>query len=170
MKINNAVQDEAIQEAPSLNITETEQGEPMPERPPIVCGVIFIFFLNITHLLQQNILSPVCPSKTSYDITEFPKEPEISTSENNQTEVTEGLVNWKPQMLEDSAADVTIFHVCTALLSSGQDGRLPSLSRLSCSLPDLGSLTPKPSTWECSLGEMKGSASFLPVKPCPACT
>jgi hypothetical protein len=67
----------------SAKTTEAEQGEPMPEPPPTLCGVIFILFLNITctlmWLLQQNMLSPVCPSKT-YDVTEFPNELEISTS------------------------------------------------------------------------------------------
>ena len=50
-------------QAPSVKTSKTEQIEPMPEPPPTVCGVIFIFFLNITHplmhLLHQDILSPV---------------------------------------------------------------------------------------------------------------
>jgi hypothetical protein len=40
-------------------------------------GFFIILFKNIMHplvcLLQQNILSFVCPSKTSYDIAEFPE-------------------------------------------------------------------------------------------------
>jgi hypothetical protein len=48
------------------------------------CGVVFIFFLTIMCPFicpfQQNILSLVCPSKTSSDKTDFPKKPEVSTS------------------------------------------------------------------------------------------
>jgi hypothetical protein len=69
--------------ASAVKTSKVEQGEPMPETPPLFVGVIVIFFLNITsplmHLLQQNILSPVsasakpvCLNKT-YDITEFPR-------------------------------------------------------------------------------------------------
>jgi hypothetical protein len=57
----------------------------MPEPPPIVHGIRFLSFLNITHsltfLLQQNILPSVCPRKTSYDRAEFLKKPETSISE-----------------------------------------------------------------------------------------
>jgi hypothetical protein len=70
--------------ASSVKTKDVDQDELTPEPPPTVCGVIFIFFLKITCplicLLQQNIVSPVCPSKTLYDITEFPKKLEISTS------------------------------------------------------------------------------------------
>jgi hypothetical protein len=56
----------------------------MPEPPPVVWEVIFRVFLNIICplmcLVQHNILLPVCLSRTSYDITEFPKKPENSTS------------------------------------------------------------------------------------------
>jgi hypothetical protein len=31
-------------------------------------------------LLQKNILSPVCPSKTSFDTNDFPKKTEVPTS------------------------------------------------------------------------------------------
>lgn len=51
---------------------------------PLSVGFIIIFIPNITHsftcLLLQNILSPVWPSKTSFDITNFSKKPEVSTS------------------------------------------------------------------------------------------
>lgn len=36
---------------------------------------------SFTWLLLQNILSPVCPRKTSFDITDFPSKPEAPTSE-----------------------------------------------------------------------------------------
>jgi hypothetical protein len=59
------------------------QGKPMQETHHPVCGVIFIFFLNITHpficLFQQNILSCACFSRTSHGITESAKKPEFST-------------------------------------------------------------------------------------------
>lgn len=62
--------------------TKAEEGEPMLEPPPTICGVIV--FLNITCPLmcpfQQNILSPVCHSKTTYVMTEFPKKPGIPIS------------------------------------------------------------------------------------------
>ena len=65
----------------------------------VVCGVVFIVFPNITHpltcLLQQNIFSRVCLSKTfshkttsrkiSHDTTEFPKNPKLSTSVSHQS-------------------------------------------------------------------------------------
>jgi hypothetical protein len=72
--------------------SKAEQGYPMPELPPTAYGVIFILLTSmhpLMCLLQQNILSsvsasanhsPVCFSKTSYDIAEFPKKPEMSTS------------------------------------------------------------------------------------------
>ena len=64
----------------------------------VLCGVIFILLHqeykcllyqntlslvsasghHFTCLLQQDILSPVCPSKTSFDITNFPKKLEVS--------------------------------------------------------------------------------------------
>lgn len=59
VKISNMVPGEAIQTSKAV------QGKSMPEPPPTVYGVIFIFFLNTKHplacLLRQNILSPVDP-------------------------------------------------------------------------------------------------------------
>jgi hypothetical protein len=91
--------------ASSAKTRGTWQGEPMQECPPTVCGVLFIFFLNIARplkrLLQQNTTCPFTkqfpekyhvsvlakhrlirqlPEKTARDTTESPKRPEISTS------------------------------------------------------------------------------------------
>jgi hypothetical protein len=60
-----------------------------------ISWVIFIFILHpFICLLEPNILSPVCPSKTSFDITDFPKKPQVSTSE-KQASNPEG--NWLSQ-------------------------------------------------------------------------
>jgi hypothetical protein len=63
---------------------------------PTVCGVIFALLhhgsFHVSAIakhpstcvedspLQQNILSLVCPSKTSFEITDFPNNLEVSTS------------------------------------------------------------------------------------------
>lgn len=50
-------------------ISNSIQGEPMPEPPPTTFVFIFVFFLNIMHLscmLQKNILSCACFSKKSF--------------------------------------------------------------------------------------------------------
>ena len=49
---------------------------------PTVCGVIFIFLHHTPFHVSPlaNILQPVCSSKTSFDIPDFPKKPEVSTS------------------------------------------------------------------------------------------
>ena len=82
---------------------KAEQGEPMLELPlsgghiyiPSEHHVTFPMFAIATRpftcvcfskisfhlcLLQQNILTPVCPSKPSFDITDFANKPEVSAS------------------------------------------------------------------------------------------
>ena len=89
-----------------LVVSEEQQGrtEQTSAQGPTVCGVIFIFLLNIVYLfsyvcysktsfhlclLQENSLSHVYSSKTSFlpvflnktfDMTNFPKKLEVSTS------------------------------------------------------------------------------------------
>ena len=48
-------------------------------------------FFQHEYLLHQNSLSPVCPRKTSFGITEFPKKPEVSTSDNDRNPPTDTL-------------------------------------------------------------------------------
>lgn len=55
--------------ASSAKNSKAIQNEPMHELCHTVYGVRFIFFLNVTCLLQQNILSPICFNKIFFHMS-----------------------------------------------------------------------------------------------------
>jgi hypothetical protein len=57
------------------------------KKHPFTCVCIRTTFFHVSAF--QDILCPVCPSKTSFVITDFPKKPEVFTSDShsNNSEV-----------------------------------------------------------------------------------
>ena len=98
--------------------SKAEQSKPEPSAwLPLSVGSYLYSFIKhpFTCLLYQDILSPVCPRKASFDMTNFPKKLEVSTSALKYKFYSkfEDLQNWSKEMfLNYNTNFIVKFSIC----------------------------------------------------------